>query len=89
MNSPETPCKHWIIPKGVFRRILKDSGRASLSVGRPSVEASRSRRGQGHHHPEPNSHSPPGAADLGDRPPSRAGALPWALCGLWSGGGGV
>ena len=41
MNFPETPCKHGVIPKGVFRRILKDSGWASLWVGRPSVEGSR------------------------------------------------
>lgn len=77
----------WFPAQG-YRRILKDPGRASLQVGRPSVEASRSRRGHGHHHPESNSH-PTAAADLGDSPPPRAGALPWALCGLWSGSGGV
>lgn len=77
----------WFPAQGL-KRILKDPGLASLSVGRPSVEASRSRRGHGHLHPEPNSH-PPAATDLGAPPPSRAGALPGALCGLWSGGGGV
>jgi hypothetical protein len=77
----------WFPAQGL-KRILKDPGLASLSVGRPSVEASRSRRGHGHHHPESNSRLP-AAADLGDSPPPRAGALPGVLCGLWSGGGGA